>query len=295
MTDPRRGRGAGPAVPFSADFLTELFRDPLDPGYADAAARRRAGYVRPPWRRRTLRGLTLVVLVLVGMVFAVAYRHVLAEEPDRARARAELVNRIHQREGEVEALREVADGLRDEVARLRYQALDDTEARRLRDLEALTGMARVTGDGVVVRVADGPPVVDPDTGQMVVDPESRILDQDLQRITNALWAAGAEAIAVNGHRLTARSTIRNASGAILVDYVPVAGPYEVAAIGPGDLEERFAASEAAALMRLLADRYGISYDLRSESDLVLPASDAPQLHYARPVDATPSRTPAGGN
>ena len=67
---------------------------------------------------------------------------------------------------------------------------------------------------------------------------------------------------MNNHRLTATSTIRNASGAILVDYVPVAGPYEVVAIGPDDLEERFAGSETAALMRLLADRYGISYDLR---------------------------------
>lgn len=295
MADPKPRYGPGAAAPLSPDFLTELFRDPLDPGYGDAAARREAGHTRPVWRRRTLRALTLTSLLVVGLLLAVAYRHVLAEEPDRAQARAELVDRIHQREGEVAALREIADGLRDEVSRLRDLALDDTEARRLRELEALTGLARVTGDGVVVRVADGPPVLDPETGRMVTDPESRVLDQDLQRITNALWAAGAEAVAVNGHRLTARSTIRNASGAILVDYVPVAGPYEVVAIGPGDLEERFAGSEAAALMRLLADRYGISYDLRSGSDLVLPASGVPQLHYARPVDRTSSPTPTGGD
>ena len=30
-------------------------------------------------------------------------------------------------------------------------------------------------------------------------------------------------------------------------------------------------------MRMLADRYGISYDLRSERDLVLPASGVPKL------------------
>lgn len=294
MTEPKPRHGPGAAAPLSPEFLTELFRDPLDPGYADAAASRAAGRTRPPWRRRGLRALTLVTLLVVGLLLAVAYRHVLAEEPDRARARAELVERIHQREAEVERLREISDGLRDEVSRLRDLALDDSEVRRLRELEALTGLARVTGDGVVVRVADGPPVLDPGSGEMVTDPESRILDQDLQRIANSLWAAGAEAVAVNNHRLTATSTIRNASGAILVDYVPVAGPYEVVAIGPDDLEERFAGSETAALMRLLADRYGISYDLRFQRDLVLPASGTPKLHHAEPLEVTPpvARTPA---
>lgn len=297
MADPKGRHGFGVA-PLSPDFLTELFQDPLDPGYADAAARRAQGRTRPPWQRRGLRTLTLITLVVVGMLLGVAYRHVLAEEPDRTRARAELVERIHQREAEVERLREISDGLRDDVSRLRDLALDDSDVRRLRELEALTGLARVTGDGVVVQVADGPPVLNPTSGEMVTDPESRILDQDLQRITNTLWASGAEAIAINNHRLTATSTIRNASGAILVDYVPVAGPYEVVAIGPGDLEDRFAASETAALMRMLADRYGISYNLHSERDLVLPASGEPKLHYAKPMEtapAAPSPAPSGGD
>lgn len=297
MTDPKPRYGPGPAAPLSPDFLTELFRDPLDPGYADAAARRAGGDTPSRWRRRGMRALTVITLLGVGLLLAVAYRHVLAEEPDRAQARADLVDRIHQREAELDELREVADDLRDEVSRLRARALDDPEVRRLRDLEALTGLARVTGDGVVVRVADGPPVLNPNTGELVTDPESRILDQDLQRIVNALWAAGAEAIAVNDHRLTATSTIRNASGAILVDYAPVAGPYVVVAVGPDELEEHFAGSEAAALMRLLADRYGISYERRFERDLVLPASSTPKLHYAEPVDAPvpADSTPSGGD
>ena len=56
---------------------------------------------------------------------------------------------------------------------------------------------------------------------------------DLQNVANALWAAGAEAIAINGQRLTATSTIRAAGNAILVDFRPVTSPYEVSAIGPG--------------------------------------------------------------
>ena len=44
----------------------------------------------------------------------------------------------------------------------------------------------------------------------------QVLDSDVQRAVNGLWAAGAEAVSVNGSRLTARSAIRSAAGAILV-------------------------------------------------------------------------------
>mgnify|MGYP006206322601 CR=1 FL=1 len=59
----------------------------------------------------------------------------------------------------------------------------------------------------------------------------------LQDIANALWSAGAEAVAINGQRLTATSTIRAAGGAILVGFRPVTGPYEVSAIGPAEMDQ----------------------------------------------------------
>jgi uncharacterized protein YlxW (UPF0749 family) len=280
MTEPR-----DPFRPLSNDFLSDLFRDPLDPGYADAA-QRRAAEDAPRWRRG-MRGATLVTLAVVGMLLAVAYQQVIAEEPTRAQVRADLEAQIHEREDETQALQDRADELRDEVAELRDQQLSDPAAvQLLRELEAVTGLGRVRGDGVVVRVNDGPPGVDPQTGEPAIDPLAQILDRDLQRIANALWAAGAEAIAINGRRLTATSTIRGASGAILIDRQPVAGPYEVVAVGPDDLRDRFAASETGQLMQALVNDYGITYELRTVRDLTLPAANEPQLYHA---------TPAGGN
>lgn len=279
---------SGPGGSLSPEFLTELFRSPLEPGYAEAAARRRAG-VSPPGRQRgLLRALTLFTLIAVGFLFAVAYQQVLADEPERAKVRAGLIERIHEREAETAALRDQADQLRDDVTTLRDIVLTDPQIRQLRELEATTGLARVSGRGVVVRVEDGPSEVDPGTGELITDPEARILDQDLQRIANALWAAGAEAVAINEQRLTVTSTIRNASGAILVDYLPVGSPYEVRAIGPADLADRFSDSETADLMQLLTNRYGISYDLRSEREVELPAATTPRLYHARTPGATPS-------
>jgi uncharacterized protein YlxW (UPF0749 family) len=277
VTDDDPDRRPSPYRPLSPEFLTDLFRDPLDPGYAEAAARGPAAS-RGRWAGR---GLAVATLVVVGLLLAVAYRQVVADEPARAQVRGDLEDQIHQREQETQTLEREADRLREEVAELRDQLLDDPRAvRELRELEAVTGLARVTGDGVMIRVDDGPASVDPQTGEQVTDADAQIKDTDLQLIANTLWAGGAEAVAINGRRLTATSTIRSASGAILIDRQPLSGPYEVTAIGPEDLRDWFDASTAAQLMRALGEQYGVAYELRTVDNLTLPAAPEPQLRYA---------------
>jgi uncharacterized protein YlxW (UPF0749 family) len=284
--DARRGpRG------FTPDFLTELFRNPLDPGYADAAARRAqtGRSARPGW---SVGPVGLVVVVLLGFLFAVAYRQTVAEEPGRAQARSGLVAQIKQRQGETDALSARAEQLRDEVNRQREAALGGSHAARLRQMEASTGLGRVRGDGVVVRLADGPS----DQGSLSganVGP-AQVIYSDLQGVANDLWGAGAEAIAINGQRLTSTSTIRSAGQAILVDFRPVTGPYEVSAIGPAEMRERYEASRSALTMRKVAQDTGLSFAVRDADDLTLPAAPEPQLRYAEPA-VSPSVSPSGGD
>ncbi|GAB2944827.1 DUF881 domain-containing protein [Micromonospora polyrhachis] len=280
-----------PARSYAPDFLTELFRNPLDPGYHDAAEHRRSQGPIRGWRRGTIRAVSLVTLVALGFLLAVAYRQTLAEEPSRRQARAGLVAQIKQREVETDALARRAEGLRAEVARQRDAALTGSDAARLRDLEAITGLGRVRGDGVVVRVADASSKADAVTGAGGTN-LGRVLDSDLQNIANALWSAGAEAIAINGQRLTATSTIRAAGSAILVDFRPVSGPYEVSAIGPDEMERRFRDSAAARLLRSVAASHGMSFGVRKADDLTLPSASEAHLRYAQPSPkATP--TPSG--
>jgi uncharacterized protein YlxW (UPF0749 family) len=291
---------------YAPDLLTELFRDPLEPGYA-AAARRRRSEPTTAWRRRAGRAASVVTLVALGFLLAVAYRQTVAAEPSRSAVRAGLVSQIKQREAENTALAAQAERLRAEVTRQRDAALSESAVAELRALEAATGLGRVRGDGVVVRVADAPPDEDAVTGAGGTN-LGRVLDRDLQDIANALWSAGAEAISINGQRLTATSTIRAAGEAILVDFKPVVGPYEVSAIGPGQLERRFSRSAAARLLRSVSEEYGMSFDVRRVDDLTLPAATEPQLRYATPaVDPTvsssgspspggePSSSPSGGH
>jgi uncharacterized protein YlxW (UPF0749 family) len=276
----------------------ELFRNPLDPGYADAADRRAREGARPAGRRRTAFAARTVTLLLTGVLLAVSYQHAMAAEPDRSRAHAGLVEEIRGAQEHTDGLQTQVDHLREEVSRLRGLTLgeDSDELRQIRQREASTGLARVTGDGVVVRVADAPSAIDPTTGRAIKDAEGRVLDVDLQDVVNGLWNAGAEAVAINGQRLTATSTIRAAGGAILVDFRPVASPYEVSAIGPDELADDFGNSTAANRMRGLAGHYGLEFGVRDANDLELPAAatDIP-LHYARrpapPTSAAPSGPP----
>ncbi|MET8094145.1 DUF881 domain-containing protein [Micromonospora sp. NPDC005220] len=289
MSAPRLGKPGQDRV-YAPDFLTELFRNPLDPGYADAAAARRGSAESAAargWRALPARSVSLVVVVMLGFLFAVAYRQTMADEPGRSQARSGLVTQIKERESQTDRLSTRADQLREEVSRQRDAALSGSAAARLRNLEASTGLGRVRGDGVVVRLADAPDNADAVTGAGAGPP--RVLYSDLQGVANALWSAGAEAIAINGQRLTSTSTIRSAGEAMLVDFRPVTGPYEVSAIGPGSMRRKFEDSRNAALMRKVAQGTGLSFGVRDSDDLTLPAAPEPQLRYAKPsVSPSPS-------
>jgi hypothetical protein len=66
---------------FTPDFLTELFRNPLDPGYADAAARK-AREGEPAGSRKHIRtSIAAVTLVALGFLLVVAYQQTVADEP----------------------------------------------------------------------------------------------------------------------------------------------------------------------------------------------------------------------
>lgn len=277
-----------PPRTYQADFLTALFRDPLDPAYAQAAEDKRNN---PPLPRRHLAGrkaISLVVLVAIGFLFAVAYRQVVMDTPKRDKVRAELIAQIGEQKERTTKLAADAEALQAEVTRLRdLSLLDPAQAQELRDLEAATGMTKVSGDGLVVRLADGP---DGATSE-----KARILDYDLQQMVNTLWFYGAEAISINGRRLTALSTIRRGAGIYVGDF-PVASPYEISAIGPPDLYDNFDKSQTARVYRDLAQRPEHRFGLRvtKQDDLVLPAAVLPEIRYAKVPGASPSPTPSGG-
>ncbi|MEV0900070.1 DUF881 domain-containing protein [Actinoplanes sp. NPDC049802] len=273
------GAAAGKRT-YGPDFLTALFQNPLDPGYSDAAARRATEGRRTGWRRGLAGGSSALTLVVIGFLLVVAYRQTVAEEPARTKARDSLIAQVQNRREGTERLRAQADRLGDEVAALRERALGGAAIAELKDLEAATGMAPVRGSGARIRLVDGPTSVDAVTGERRTD--GLVKDTDLQLAANALWEAGAEAIMINGQRLTATSRIRQAGEAILVDIRPVASPYELTAIGPDELAEDFRAGYAGPYFETLQGRYGISFEAAEVKDVTLEAATEFKLRSAAP-------------
>ena len=286
MTEPGTG-GKGPRI-YQADFLTALFRDPLDPAYVQAAEDKRDKPPLPQWKVLSRKGIALICLVVIGFLFAVAYRQVARSAPEREKVRAGLITRINDEKERTTKLAAEAETLQAEGAMLRDLALlDPARAQGLRQLEAATGVAKVSGDGLVIRLADGP--------DAATNAKARILDYDLQQLTNELWSLGAEAISINGRRLTSVSAIRKGGGIYVGDF-PVVSPYEISAVGPPELYDDFTKSLTAQVYRDLAQRPEHRFGLKitKQDDLVLPAALLPELRYAKVPNASPSPTPTGG-
>ncbi|MQA94813.1 MAG: DUF881 domain-containing protein [Streptosporangiales bacterium] len=285
MTERTGGsRPRGPKRPdASMSLLADLIsgRDAIDPGYAEAAARRAPG---APARHLGLP--VAVVLCLLGLLLTVAVVQTARERPAAKRERAALIENIRDRSTANEELERQAELLRSESARLQERQLDRSAAgRQARDelsrLAPRAAAAEMSGAGLLISVDDGPPPEGPSPDSPV---SGHIYDHDLQTLVNGLWAAGAQGIAINGRRLTATTAIRAAGEAILVDYRPISPPYEISVVGdPGDIQVELADSEAGRHMRTLQSTFGIRYDLREESSVELPKAGAPPLRYAKEV------------
>jgi len=283
----------------STSLLNELMTYHLDSGYAAAAGRPKD---RSPAARRRARVVLAVGLLLLGFVLAAAYRGTLRQAPDSERARQALVRDVQDGSALGDALQRRAETLSGQLVRERDAALTTSQtgdhvAAQVRRLEGAAAQRPVHGPGIAVVAGDAAAAdqVDPATGRRIAvpaDDNGRLRDRDLQSLVNALWAAGAEAIAVGGQRLAPTTTIRAAGEAILVDLRPVQGPYTIEAVGdPDTLLPRFADSDAARRFQSYTGLYGIQFTVRESGELRLRAATGPELRYASPV-SSPTVSPA---
>lgn len=279
-------------------LLVDMMTNTLDEAYADAARRRALPVdgVGPPvvasGEPGTARRVTAVVLVVaLGLVTGTAAAQVRKRSSGGSGVRAGLIADVQRRTAQSDALAGQADRLRAQVARLRATALRSnaagvTLAGQLADLELAVGVTPVVGPGLVVRLDDAPAGSSAAAGRGGQPGAGRVLDRDLQDAVNGLWAAGAEAVAVNGLRLSALTAIRSAGAAILVDYRPLSPPYTVQAIGaPGELAAGFADGAAGRRLSSYVSVYGLQMLVRRSDALTLPGAGIPTLRLARPEPA----------
>lgn len=228
-----------------------------------------------------------IVLALFGFLVSVGFMQERLREEASPLQRAELQRLIEQRRAAIRDLSSEVDVLSDRVDGVRERAGEgsaevDDLVRRVEQLRQVVGLQAVEGPGVVVELSDSPRPAT--TRDELTD--LRIQDVDLQLVANALWRSGAEAVSVNGRRLTATSAIRKAGTAILVNYRAVSSPYLIVAIGdPDALRDGLEASEIAERFGVWKEIYGLGFSLRDEDSLEAPAlSGLQDFLHAVPVE-----------
>ncbi|MGY1802232.1 DUF881 domain-containing protein [Blastococcus sp. SYSU D00922] len=287
MTAPPRG--GGPRS-MGASLLDAVLAETLDPAYAQAAAARSAG---APRRRRWGRAAVAVTMVVAGLLVAVTYDQAAATVQGRDQVRAALIDDIHSASAVSDDLAAQLEALRTEVTSTRDDLLAASAVgQRARDAlaraEQGAGAVPVTGPGLLVTLANADPSADEDPvggGTTEEDPREQVQDGDLQLVVNALWAAGAEAISINGQRLGPTTAIRFAGEAVLVDFRPVTNPYEISAIGdPDTLVSEFLASPEVGALAVISQTFGLRFDYAEQEELSVPAASVPELRSAVPED-----------
>ena len=274
-------------------LITEMMQRPLDPGYATAAESRRKAGLPPATGHRS--PMLVIVAVLIGALLATSALALRAPTTSASKIKGALVDRIEASRSHADAQTRLIATLRNEINTAQAAALgrqsETLLAEELSRLELAAGTVPVTGPGLVLTVDDAAaeaglknPNVDP--GAVTGPDLTKVFATDLQIIVNGLWQAGAEAISVNGHRLTARTAIRSAGEAILVNYRPLTRPYVITAIGdPGSLSVEFAGNDGGSHLQSLKANYKIRGDILERDSVVVPGEPALSLQEARPVQS----------
>ncbi len=248
-----------------------------------AAAVRRAvvrALIKARDGRRTAAGklFTVVVLALAGFMMASAA--VAARGQDlRPNRNTDLIQLVRAQASRNVDLAKQAGQLRSEVDKLSTQqggAVIDTSAGA-----AAAGLTAVKGPAVSVTLTDAPANVKP----IGVAEELLIVhQQDIQAVVNSMWQGGAEAMSIQGQRVTSRTGIKCVGNSVLLHGIPYAPPYVIVAIGnQKGIEQALSSSTYLQAYRQYTDRYGLGYSEKRISEVTLDAyTGAIELGYAKP-------------
>jgi uncharacterized protein YlxW (UPF0749 family) len=278
---PRAGSPRTPPAPpphATMSLLDYITSTSLDEDYAQAS-RQHVTEGKP--RQGAVGARALVALLLFGALVATAGVQTARNAQTTASSHSSLVVQVNERKAQLASMQQRARDLRNQVRDAQTQYLQTTaESRAVDDrilrLGVASGAVPVRGPGIRIVVDDAPGG----------GPGKQVLDKDLQKMVNGLWLVGAEAISINGQRLSELSAIREASEGITVNYRHVNAPYVVSAIGNrNQMAARFLDTAGGQTWLALKSAVGLRFDINSEESMKLPAAPRLTLRHA----TTPGR------
>jgi len=142
----------------------------------------------------------------------------------------ELSSLLKNAEEEINSLESSISLIRNEISNLKEKKIgtkNDSNSEMKKDKLIMTGFVPLTGKGLELFLDDSKKPL-----EQADNPNNFILhNEDLLKITNELYASGAEAISINGNRLIANSEITCAGPTILVNKNRIVPPFQISVIG----------------------------------------------------------------
>lgn len=202
--------------------------------------------------------LIALVCVLIGFMVAVQFRTAQDAKGSLSQQRIEEISdRLLQTEHE-------RDELSEELHKMQTAAVSTDNQQDKDLLRYRAALVPLEGEGVIVRMDDSTkPAKAGENPNLYV-----IHDDDLLRVVNELRAAGAEAIAINGQRLTGTSEIRCAGPTLSVNNVRSSAPFEIRAIGDKKSLENALRMRGGVAETLGV--WGIQLDIKASNDVYIP-------------------------
>jgi uncharacterized protein YlxW (UPF0749 family) len=239
--------------------------------------------VFPRLRPRRVRPLVVAGAAAVGFLLAITFQ---ARPPDpeaRLPRNYRLAGLIERQQRDASTLRQEVETLRQRVQLLSTEGADRrhdvSERKAALDRSLLeAGLVPLRGAGVKVTLDDSLLQEAPsgDINDLVIH------SQHVQAVVNALWRAGAEAIAINGQRLVTTSAVLCVGNTLLLNGTVHSPPYVVAAIGAD--RDRFEGDTLVKELKQDAVQFGLRVAVSREPAVDVPAFLGPtKLRFARPV------------
>ncbi|SDG75644.1 DUF881 domain-containing protein [Desulfosporosinus hippei] len=141
------------------------------------------------------------------------------------------------------------------------------------------GLVELVGPGVQITLDDSTRVATGDEDQN----KYYIHEEYIREILNALWNGGAEAVAINGQRVTTHTEVFCGGSFIQINGTRQMPPYVIGAIG--DSHNLSAALKFYGWDRLgeFQEQYGITRKLEVLDNIITPAGKLKEYRYAEPV------------
>ena len=154
---------------------------------------------------------------------------------------------------------------------------------RIKELQLLAGLTRVSGPGIRVVMTDNPEAANAGGNSPFLP--GVVHDFDLLQVVNELRSSNAEAIAINGTRVTGYTPIRCVGPTIRINWEAAAPPFVIEAIGNPDTLEAALKMPGGILQNLQNPDVGpaLGIKLTRVDRLTLPAATggAPRLKEAK--------------